>query len=226
MMMMMMMMVILELLDNFDFYKIFFVESWWAFVWRVQTSSHRLWDDESFIFIFRWIDGEICGWGSFTWVVLSGCQLFFPETYRCFQGFEAGSHLKNCNKKRTVGRSSFLVDLFFLAFPHIQWVISRHPTEVNDSICWVFLLLSRGRSGWVHAQKTWILWRYMPWVPRAWHFFPFHGLMDACVASSPGMMPQAVLGKWLGSDEEEKYQICRCLPLLFPLIPTIFPGQK
>ena len=28
MMMMMMMMVILELLDNFDFYKIFFVESW------------------------------------------------------------------------------------------------------------------------------------------------------------------------------------------------------
>ena len=41
-------------------------------------------------------------------------------------------------KKATVRRSSFLVYLLFLEFPLIQWVISRHPTEVNDSICWVF----------------------------------------------------------------------------------------
>lgn len=68
----------------------------------------------------------------------------------------------------------------------------------------------------------------MPWVPRAWHFFPFHGLMDACVASSPGMIPQAVLGKWLGSDEkkEEKYQIFRCLPLRFHLSQRFFLAKN
>lgn len=50
--------------------------------------------------------------------------------------------------------------------------------------------------------------------------------MDACVASSPGMMPQAVLGKWLGSDEKTEPNL-QMLALSFSTkIPKNFLCQK
>lgn len=160
--------------------------------------------------------------GSFTWVVLSGCQLFSQKPIGVFKVLKLGRISKTATKKETtVRRSSFLVDLFFLAFPPIQVGYFKASNQ-SQRLNWVGVPW----QVWVGPCPKNLDPLAVHAVPRAWHFFPFHGLMDACVASSPGMIPQAVLGKWLGSDEEEKHQLFRCLPLRFHLSQRIFYAKN
>lgn len=161
--------------------------------------------------------------GSFTWVVLSGCQLFSQKPIGVFKVLKLGRISKTATKKETtVRRSSFLVDLFFLAFPPIQVGYFKASNQSQ-------------RLNWVGVPwQVWVGPCPKNLDPLAVHAMSSKGLTLFSIPRADGRLCSILswndttgcvgkmVGKWWGG-EAPTFQM---LAPSFPLIPQNFLCQK